>query len=426
MSAVARLDAAQLNRACDCTTVDLPALQRRFVPTLGETHAHLFADAPVFVGAADVERMRQVVAAVEEVVALPAYRDAVLAQAPALARARQPAAGVFTGFDFHVGAAGPKLIEINTNAGGAFLNVAAHAAQRACCPADPATGARPDAAKLEGTIYSMFADEWRRARGDRPLGSVALVDEAPATQFLYPEFLLAQQMFEARGIAAHIADPAQLAVAGDRLLLGGMPIDLVYNRLTDFYLEDPRNAAVREACAHGLAVVTPHPHAHALYADKRNLVLLGDAGALRAFGASPGAREALGRGVPETRLVQGDADGWWRDRKDWFFKPRHGFGSRGAYRGDKLTRRVLGEIMAGGGYVAQRVVSPGERVRTAAGVRESFKVDVRCYTYRGRIQLMAARLYRGQTTNFRTAGGGFAPVRVVMSDTCTGEPATSA
>jgi hypothetical protein len=30
--------------------------------------------------------------------------------------------------------------------------------------------------------------------------------------------------------------------------------------------------------------------------------------------------------------------------------------------------------------------------------------------YDGMIQLMAARLYQGQTTNFRTAGGGFAPV----------------
>jgi hypothetical protein len=40
-------------------------------------------------------------------------------------------------------------------------------------------------------------------------------------------------------------------------------------------------------------------------------------------------------------------------------------------------------------------------------------VDVRGYTYDGRVQLMAARLYRGQATNFRTAGGGFAPVYVV-------------
>jgi hypothetical protein len=38
------------------------------------------------------------------------------------------------------------------------------------------------------------------------------------------------------------------------------------------------------------------------------------------------------------------------------------------------------------------------------------KVDVRLYTYDGRLLLAAARLYQGQTTNFRTEGGGFAPV----------------
>ena len=32
------------------------------------------------------------------------------------------------------------------------------------------------------------------------------------------------------------------------------------------------------------------------------------------------------------------------------------------------------------------------------------------YVYDGAVQLVAARLYQGQTTNFRTAGGGFAPV----------------
>ena len=39
-----------------------------------------------------------------------------------------------------------------------------------------------------------------------------------------------------------------------------------------------------------------------------------------------------------------------------------------------------------------------------------FKLDVRNYVYDGVTQLMAARLFQGQTTNFRTAGGGFAPV----------------
>ena len=66
-----------------------------------------------------------------------------------------------------------------------------------------------------------------------------------------------------------------------------------------------------------------------------------------------------------------------------------------------------------GGYVAQQITPPSERWRTTANGREAYKIDVRCYAYAGRVQFMAARLYQGQTTNFRTAGGGFAPVYTV-------------
>jgi hypothetical protein len=37
-------------------------------------------------------------------------------------------------------------------------------------------------------------------------------------------------------------------------------------------------------------------------------------------------------------------------------------------------------------------------------------VDIRNYCGQGTTWLRAARLWRGQTTNFRTPGGGFAPV----------------
>jgi D-alanine-D-alanine ligase-like ATP-grasp enzyme len=42
---------------------------------------------------------------------------------------RRAARGVFMGYDFHLSAGGPQLIEINTNAGGGLLNaylLAAH------------------------------------------------------------------------------------------------------------------------------------------------------------------------------------------------------------------------------------------------------------------------------------------------------------
>jgi hypothetical protein len=118
--------------------------------------------------------------------------------------------------------------------------------------------------------------------------------------------------------------------------------------------------------------------------------------------------------VPQTKPVRAeDADQWWAGRKQWFFKPLSGYGGKGAYRGDKLTKRVFEEIMRSD-YVAQRLVVPGERKVCIEGVEpQLLKFDVRCYVYDGHIQLIAARLYQGQTTNFRTPGGGFALVRVV-------------
>src|SRR3989338_2038518 len=70
-----------------------------------------------------------------------------------------------------------------------------------------------------------------RGRGGK---GVAMVDEQREAQYMYPEFLLAQRMFERAGIAAYIADPAALHARGDGLYLDGRKIDLVYNRLTDF------------------------------------------------------------------------------------------------------------------------------------------------------------------------------------------------
>ena len=83
--------------------------------------------------------------------------------------------------------------------------------------------------------------------------------------------------------------------------------------------------------------------------------------------------------------------------------------SKAAYRWDKITRKVWSEILSAD-YVAQDIVPPSARVISIDGGMESLKADLRNYTYEGSVQLIAARLYQGQTTNFRTPGGGFAPV----------------
>ncbi len=418
-AALAGVSIEALNSRCFCISLDPAALRDALESTLGQPGLfelvqqrcpYLFAAHPVFIAPAHLQRMAAVVRAIESVVALPAYRELVLARSPAIARQNPGGAkGVFFGYDFHVAEGAFGLIEINSNAGGAMLNAVLARAQRACCPEieqllPPAMRAET----LEAGIVAMFREEWALAGHERPLRSIAIVDQAPQQQYLYPEFLLFQQLFQRHGLQAVIADPGELTLRDGVLWHGELAIDLVYNRLTDFALEEPVNATLRQAYMEQATLLTPHPQAHALYADKRNLALLSDAEQLQALGVPEDVQAVLLAAIPHTEVVLAEnAERLWRERKRLFFKPCAGYGSRAAYRGDKLTQRVWQEILDGD-YVAQALVLPGQRVM--ASDTPALKFDLREYVYDGQVQWVAARLYQGQTTNFRTPGGGFAPV----------------
>jgi len=407
-----------LNRACFCKTLKreelLANLQAQALPSeVLQHHEQLFSHTAVFISPAQWQQLQLLVQTIMHVTALPSYQQAVLTNAPAIAQQASPISGVFMGFDFHLNETGPQIIEINTNAGGGFLNAVLLSAQTACCNA---TGDFPPLLQpqVEAEFVAMFKREWQLARGDQTLRCIALVDENPGAQFLYPEFLLAQRLFERAGIKTLIVAPQEVTLVDGQLFYQQQVIDLVYNRLTDFSLAQPSNLVLHKAYEQSAIVLTPNPHHHALYADKRNLVLLSDAKKLREFGASKEDIKTLLAGIPRTQLVSADnAEHLWQERKQLFFKPATGYGSKAAYRGDKITKRVWDEILQGD-YVAQQQVPPGERGILVDEEEISLKMDIRAYVYAGEIQLLAARLYQGQTTNFRTQGGGFAPVFVAQ------------
>ncbi|WP_296446829.1 hypothetical protein [Rhodoferax sp. UBA5149] len=416
-----------LNRGCICRTLDEQRLREQLesdpgltglAHSIAQTRPHLFSATAVFLSSSTFETIAATVAAIERVVSTPGYQATALARAPAIAQHPFGPAGVFMGYDFHVNADGPQLIEINTNAGGALLNAALARAQKSCCesmsqalaaytPLHAALGA------VEQTFFDMFKAEWRAQRGELPLRSLVIVDDDPQAQYLAPEFELCRHMFLQRGLSASIADPRELEWRDGSLWHGQVMVDMVYNRLTDFYLAEPAHQALRDAYTAGATVVTPHPRAHALLADKRNLVTLSDAELLAAWGVGATDRQLLAAAVPATqRVTPQGADELWARRRQLFFKPVAGYGAKAVYRGDKLTRKVWDEILAGD-FIAQALVPPGQRMVVVDGVQTDLKFDVRAYTYAGQIQLLAARTYQGQTTNFRTPGGGFSPVVVV-------------
>lgn len=369
-----------------------------------DSHRLAFSPAAVIIERACVERITTVIAAIESVLGRPDAQDAILAQADPVARTNHGPLGAFISYDFHLTAAGPKLIEINTNAGGGLLLAAAAKAHQALNAELAGLPIGPTAPHAVADVFlDMLAAEHRRQFGDRPLVGAAIVDDAPAAQYMHPEFVLFQRAMTRRGWNAVIRDAKELRFE-DRA------IDLVYNRCTDFALAEPEHAALRRAYVDGVAAITPNPRAHALFADKNTLALLSDDDHLGGWNLSPDVRAAIAAGVPRTRLVATDqADALWAARRGLFFKPASGFGSKAAYRGDKLTKRAFADIMAGR-YVAQDMVPPSEHVIRQGDGETQLKLDLRAFVHAGTLQFFGARLYQGQTTNFRTEGGGFAPV----------------
>ncbi len=430
MSEVPHSGIETLNTACTCITLDVAALCRAaeaivgdpaFCRELAETHPHLLSAQPMFLSADHARQMRETIHAIETVARQPAYREAVLSYAPQIARIDTGPIGVFMGYDFHIGEIGPRLIEINTNAGGALINAYLLMAQRACCSEmEIAAGLPERISDIEQHFVTSFRAEWKLLGRTGPLRSIAISDETPAAQYLYPEFVLFQRLFQKHGLTAVIAAPEELTLKdGKQLWHADQIIDLVYNRLTDFTLATPASSALREAYLSHAAAITPNPRAHALFADKRNLVLLSDPARLREIGIARDLIEALAGGIPRTELVsRAAADDLWARRNKLFFSPCAGFGSKAAYRGDKITRKVWEDILSGS-YVAQEIVPPSARAISVDGVVHNMKVDLRNYAYAGDVQLVAARIYEGQTTNFRTRGGGFAPVFVGQDAHCT-------
>lgn len=406
----------RLNQHCTCVTLDKAAIDRSLDTQLGD-HAEeiltssamqqLFSNVAVFVPDADLQQMLDTVQAIETTASLPEYQQQVLSWAPESAQHNPGPAGAFMGFDFHLSNEGPRLIEINTNAGGAFLNAILTKAQLQCCGGSTRASW---AENFDEAIIAQFQSEWRSQRGNEKLERIAIIDEAPTEQHLYPEFRLAQQLLIKNGIDCLILSPAELKYESGVLYGDNQRIDLVYNRLVDFGLEAPENAALRSAWLEDTAVITPNPHTHAMFADKRNLAVMSDQQTLIDWGLSSENAEILKKGIPHTIQVNAsDEEVLWKQRRQWFFKPVAGHGSKGVYRGSKLTKSTFARILESD-YVAQAFVPPSERLVVIDDAREMLKVDVRLYTYRGSLLLAAARLYQGQATNLRTPGGGFAPI----------------
>ncbi|MCF6179823.1 MAG: hypothetical protein L3J63_10610, partial [Geopsychrobacter sp.] len=196
----------------------------------------------------DLQQMMGLVRLSAKLLQNPAYRQFVAGDLPESARFVPGNAGVMMGYDFHLTSAGPRLIEVNTNAGGSALSL------RACQDGPNLTPS------LRRRLRRMFLREWLDFNaGQRPLQSIVILDEKPLQQALYPEMKCFVDWLTAEGLKVKIADPSELEIDDQGVRLAGMQVDLIYNRHCDFYLEDPVLAAMRNAYLERRFCLTPYP-----------------------------------------------------------------------------------------------------------------------------------------------------------------------
>lgn len=302
-------------------------------------------------------------------------------------------------YDFHVDfrtqAEGQlKLIEINTNASMSLLldvlNCQMHVGR---C--------------LKESFLDDFAEDLGRSLRNT---KVVIIDENPMSQKLYVEFLMYKELFESRGAAARIADRTELAFQDGKLWLKDDPmfgpIDLVYNRLTDFYFESAEAVALQKAMLAKACVISPHPFDYRVLADKARLVQWCKIGELETYGISAEDAEFFRSILISTRDTTGlDPEQLWKERKGLIFKPKSSHGGKGVYRGSSVSRGAFQSVIESGALAQDFIPAPTLKLGD-----EEFKYDLRFFAYKDRINIACARLYQGQMTNATTPGGGVAAV----------------
>lgn len=356
-----------------------------------------------------IEQMQNLITAVEKVITISNEKNNNSSNSSNSSNIRNDnLKGIFMGYDFHLQNNNenknitPKLIEINTNAGGAFLNLC-------LLNAIYKNDKNNVADKLANEFVAMFKNEFAIfSNNQKNLQTIAIVDENPSEQFLYPEFEICQKILAKNNIQTIISSPENLSIQNNNLYYNNsIKIDFVYNRLTDFYLRsNAKNNALLTAYQNDFAAISPNPKIYDLYANKNNLINLSNADFLDNLNIDNQSKNILLKHIPKILKVKNnDAEYLWKQRKNLFFKTAEGYGSKAVYRGDKLTKKVFAEIIESDAYLAQEIIPPSEHL--LKNINAVMKADFRCYCYNGKIQLVAARLYQGQTTNFRTENGGF-------------------
>ncbi|MGZ3774957.1 MAG: hypothetical protein ACXVCY_09700 [Pseudobdellovibrionaceae bacterium] len=302
---------------------------------------------------------------------------------------------IMMSYDFHVSENNNlKLIEINTNAAFLILGYQLYQLRKQKLPVS------------DFSLSEIAADVQNelRLQGKNPPAELkmSIIDDKPEEQRLYVEFLVYKEFFKSLGWDCRIQDYHEL--------FQDFNPDFIYNRFTDFFLTEPESSLLRQKFLSKDICLSPNPYEYLLLADKQRLIDWVQPGFLESQGVTDEALVLLKTILPMSHdLNQVNAEEIWSQRKKLFFKPKNAFGSKQSFRGSSISRKAFEELLKDETIAQEFIPAPEQTFETPEGP-QSFKFDLRCYAYRGRLQLIVARLYQGQVTNLRTPYGGFAPV----------------
>lgn len=302
---------------------------------------------------------------------------------------------IMMSYDFHVDEQqNLKLIEINTNAAFLILGHQMYEARGHKLPIGDF--------QLQDLRHCIETELQLQNKKVSPDLKIATIDDTPSSQRLYVEFLAYNELFKSWGWEAKILDY--------RELFQNFHPDFIYNRFTDFFLEEPSSALLRNKFLSRETCLSPNPYEYLLLADKQRLIDWVVPGFLESQGFSGEELNSLQRALPLAYdLCPVKAEDIWAQRKKLFFKPKNAFGSKQSFRGGSISRKAFDEILTQN-MIAQEFIPAPEKTFTTPEGPQNFKFDLRCYAYQGKLQLIVARLYQGQVTNLRTPHGGFATV----------------
>jgi len=354
----------------------------------------LASETPVPVCRAEFEAMLDFARTVFRLKDNAAYLSRLCECLPDTAHIQPDWPSVLMGFDFHLTDDGPKLIEINNNAGGLYIGDGRWLPQ----PAIAELGG-----SLQQRLVGMFHADW---------ATIAIMDEDVTGQFMYPEMQAYAELFRTDGRRVMVVSPEDVQLDADGLHCGGVHIDAIYNRHTDFYLEGADVAHIRRAYEQGLVVVNPHPRSYALIGDKTRMVDWWRDGLLESCIAHSEV-ERIRAVTPETqRLSDMDKDQTWTERKQWVFKPAARHGGKGVLLGKAMSRKRF-EALDMADTIVQRLV-PASEVEVAGmdGETKRMKFDVRLFMHGETLIALAGRVWRGQLTNFRQPGSGWVALNI--------------